>query len=217
MIQILSVDGHPLIHQGLQQLFQNQPDLQLKAQALNGQQAIQQLRNESFDLVLSEISLPDRDGIDIIRQMQSEYPDIHILVLSHFSETQYGVRAFKAGASGFINKQHATEKLLYAIHQVAAGKKYISDSIAEQLLHNITGKNPELLHNNLSNREYQTLCMIANGKSLSEMSEIMAISPKTVSVYRARMLEKMRFKNNADAIHYALAHQLIASKNKIKG
>ena len=113
---------------------------------------------------------------------------------------------------GYINKQSAPEKLVGAIQQVIAGKKYISAPLAEQLLSNLIGESQEMMHQNLSNREYQTLCLMASGKSLTEISEIMALSPKTVSVYRARMLEKMGFKNNAEAVHYAIAHNLVEAK-----
>ncbi|MGA7595163.1 MAG: response regulator transcription factor, partial [Gallionella sp.] len=128
---------------------------------------------------------------------------------SMYPEDQYGVRALKAGASGYINKQAAPEKLVGAIRQVVNGKKFISDNLAEQLLSNLIGTSQELLHQSLSNREYQTLCLMSSGHSLTEISEIMMLSPKTVSVYRARMLEKMGFKNNAEAVHYAIAHRLV--------
>ena len=127
----------------------------------------------------------------MLKQLESEQPELKVIMLSMHPEDQYGVRALKAGAAGYLNKQSAPEQLVGAIRQVVSGKKYISAELAEQLLSNLIGESQELLHQSLSNREYQTLCLIASGKTLSEMAEIMVLSPKTVSVYRARMLEKM--------------------------
>jgi len=180
--------------------------------ARDGLQGLEKATHEPFDLILLDISLSDKHGIDVLKQLKSEQPDVKIIVLSMYPEEQYGVRALKAGAMGYINKQSAPEKLVGAIQQVISGKKYISAPLAEQLLSNLIGESQELMHQNLSNREYQTLCLMASGKSLTEISEIMALSPKTVSVYRARMLEKMGFKNNAEAVHYAIAHNLVEAK-----
>ena len=190
-------------------LLEEDPEFHIKGEAETGIQAINMLREQHFDLVLLDISLSDKHGIDVLKQLKSEQPDLKVIVLSMYPEDQYGVRALKAGAAGYVNKQSAPEKLVGAIQQVISGKKYISETLAEQLLSNLIGESQELMHQNLSNREYQTLCLMASGKSLTEISEIMVLSPKTVSVYRARMLEKMGFKNNAEAIHYAIAHHLV--------
>lgn len=213
MINVLVVDDHALIRKGLKMLLEESPDVHVKGEAETGMQAIDMVRAQSFDLVLLDISLSDKHGIDVLKQLKSEQPDIKIIVLSMYPEEQYGVRALKAGAMGYINKQSAPEKLVGAIQQVIDGKKYISAPLAEQLLSNLIGESQELMHQNLSNREYQTLCLMASGKSLTEISEIMVLSPKTVSVYRARMMEKMGFKNNAEAVHYAIAHDLVDAKN----
>jgi two-component system invasion response regulator UvrY len=209
MIDILVVDDHALIRKGLKMLLEEDPEFHIKGEAETGIQAINMLREQHFDLVLLDISLSDKHGIDVLKQLKSEQPDLKVIVLSMYPEDQYGVRALKAGAAGYVNKQSAPEKLVGAIQQVISGKKYISETLAEQLLSNLIGESQELMHQNLSNREYQTLCLMASGKSLTDISEIMVLSPKTVSVYRARMLEKMGFKNNAEAIHYAIAHHLV--------
>jgi DNA-binding NarL/FixJ family response regulator len=209
MIDILVVDDHALIRKGLKMLLEEDPEFHIKGEAETGIQAINMLREQHFDLVLLDISLSDKHGIDVLKQLKSEQPDLKVIVLSMYPEDQYGVRALKAGAAGYVNKQSAPDKLVGAIQQVISGKKYISETLAEQLLSNLIGESQELMHQNLSNREYQTLCLMASGKSLTEISEIMVLSPKTVSVYRARMLEKMGFKNNAEAIHYAIAHHLV--------
>lgn len=212
MIDILVVDDHALIRKGLIMLLEENPEFHIKGEAETGMQAINMARKEHFDLVLLDISLSDKHGIDVLKQLKSELPDIKIIVLSMYPEDQYGLRALKAGAMGYINKQSAPEKLVGAIHQVVGGKKYISPALAEQLLSNLIGESQEQLHQSLSNREYQTLCLMASGKSLTEIAEIMVVSPKTVSVYRARMLEKMGFNNNAEAVHYAIAHDLVEAK-----
>jgi two-component system, NarL family, invasion response regulator UvrY len=212
MINILVVDDHALIRKGLKMLLEESPDFQVKGEAETGTQAVKMLREQHFDLVLLDISLPDKHGMDVLKQLILEQPDIKVIVLSMYPEDQYGVRALKAGAVGYINKQSAPEKLVGAIQQVISGKKYISDTLAEQLLSNLIGESQDLLHQRLSNREYQTLCLMSSGNSLTEISEIMMLSPKTVSVYRARMLEKMNFKNNAEAVHYAIAHHLVDAK-----
>jgi len=213
MIKILVVDDHALIRKGIKQLLEDNHDVQVAGEAESGIQAINMMRKNHFDLVLLDIALPDKHGMDVLKQLKSEQPDIKIIVLSMYPEDQYGARTLKAGAMGYINKQSAPEKLVGAIRHVISGKKYISETLAEQLLNNLIGESQELLHQSLSNREYQTLCLMSSGKSLTEISEIMLISPKTVSVYRARMLEKMGFRNNAEAIHYAIAHHLVNSKN----
>lgn len=209
MIDILVVDDHALIRKGLKLLLDENPDFQVKGEAESGMQAVTMVREHHYDLILLDISLPDKHGMDVLRQLKLEQPDVKIIVLSMYPEDQYGVRALKAGAVGYINKQCATEKLVVAIKQVVSGKKYISEALAEQLLNNLIGESQDLLHQSLSNREYQTLCLMSSGKSLTEISEIMMLSPKTVSVYRARMLEKMSFKNNAEAVHYAISHSLV--------
>ncbi len=212
MIDILVVDDHALIRKGLKMLLEETPDLKVAGEAETGTQAIKMVREQNFDLVLLDISLPDKHGTDILKQLKSEHPALKIIILSMYPEDQYGVRVLRAGAMGYINKQSAPGKLVGAIKQVIGGKKYISPMLAEQLLNNLMGDSQELLHQTLSNREFQTLCQMASGHSLTEISEIMTLSPKTVSVYRARMLEKMGFKNNAEAVHYAISHHLVDSK-----
>lgn len=213
MISILVVDDHALIRKGLKQLLDDTPDIRVTGEAKCGIQAINMARERRYDLVLLDIALPDKHGMDVLKQLKSEQPDIKIIVLSMYPEDQYGVRALKAGAMGYLDKQSAPDQLIGAIRQVLSGKKYISETLAEQLLNSLIGESQELLHQSLSNREYQTLCLMASGKTLTEIADTMTLSPKTVSVYRARMLEKMGFKNNAEAVHYAIAHHLVDAKD----
>ena len=211
MISILVIDDHALIRKGLKMLLEDTPDIRITGEADTGMQAISMVRAHRYDLVLLDLSLPDKPGIDVLRQLKAEHPDIKIIVLSMHPEDQYGMRTLKAGALGYLNKQSAPEMLVVAVRQVVGGKRYISETMAEQLLNNMVGTSQELLHQSLSNREYQTLCLMASGKSLSEIADGMSLSPKTVSVYRGRMLEKMGFKNNAEAIHYAISNHLVGT------
>jgi two-component system invasion response regulator UvrY len=211
MISILVVDDHALIRKGLKQLLDDTEDIRVTGEADSGMQALKLAREQHYDLILLDIALPDKNGIDVLKQFKSEQPDVKVIVLSMYPEDQYGVRSLKAGASGYLNKQSAPDQLIGAIRQVLGGKKYIGEIMAEQLLNNMIGTSAELMHQTLSNREYQTLCLIESGKTLTEIAETMTLSPKTVSVYRSRMLEKMGFKNNAEAIHYAVSDHLVDS------
>lgn len=213
MTHILVVDDHALIRKGLKLLLEDSPDLQITGEADSGTQATTLLRTQHFDLMILDLNLPDKHGIEILKQFQAEQPELKIIILSMYPEAQYGVRALKSGAMAYINKQDSTEILIKAIQQVVSGKKYISETLAELLLNSLIGESQELKHQSLSNREYQTLCLMASGKSLSDISEVMTLSPKTVSVYRSRMLVKMGFTNNAEAIHYAITHQLVESQD----
>jgi DNA-binding NarL/FixJ family response regulator len=210
IIKVLIADDHSLIRRGLKQILDDTADMRVTGEAETGMQALKMVRENSYDMVLLDITLPDRHGIDVLKQMKAERPALPVMILSMHPDEQYAMRAIRAGASGYMNKQSAPSQLVTAIRKVASGRKYISGELAEQLANDLTSDKPkEASHQILSNREYQTLCLMAAGKSLSEMADIMALSAKTVSVYRARMLEKMGFKNNAEAIRYAVANQLV--------
>lgn len=209
MIKVLIADDHALIRKGLKQLLDDTDDMRMTGEAENGMQAIRMVDESAFDVVLLDISMPDKHGIEVLKQIKANHPQLPVLMLSMHPEEQYALRSMKSGAAGYLNKQSAPLQLVTAIRQVASGKKYISTELAEQLANGLSQGYQELLHQTLSNREYQTLCLMASGKKLSEMAEIMSLSPKTVSVYRSRLLEKMKLKNNAEAIHYAISNHLI--------
>jgi two-component system, NarL family, invasion response regulator UvrY len=210
MIEVLVVDDHTLIRKGLKQILDDTSDIRVTGEAETGMQAIRMARDNKYDLILLDITLPDKYGIDVLRQLKLQCPGLPVLILSMHPEEQYALRSIKAGAAGYMNKQSAPSQLVTAIRQVAGGRKYISSELAQQLANDL-GKDSqqEVSHKILSNREYQTLCLMASGKSLSEMADIMSLSAKTVSVYRARMLEKMQLKNNAEAVRYAINNHLI--------
>ncbi len=209
MIKVLIADDHALIRKGLKQLLDDTEELRVTGEAETGIEAFRMAQTGEFDVVLLDISMPDKHGIDVLKQIKDSQPQLPILMLSMHPEEQYALRSMKAGAAGYLNKQSAPAQLVTAIRQVAKGKKYISSELAEQLAEGLSQGYQELLHQTLSNREYQTLCLMAQGKKLSEMADIMSLSPKTISVYRSRLLEKMKLKTNAEAIHYAINNHLI--------
>lgn len=209
MIEVLIADDHELIRRGLKQLLDDTDDLRVTGEANSGMEAVAMIRENRYDVVLLDISMPDKHGIDVLKQIKGLRSSLPVLILSMHPEEQYALRSMKTGAAGYLNKQSAPAQLVTAIRQVAQGKKYISNELAQQLAEGLTQGYQELSHQTLSNREYQTLCLLAQGKKLSEMAEIMSLSPKTVSVYRLRLLEKMNLKSNAEAIHYAINNHLI--------
>ena len=210
MIDVLVVDDHALIRKGLKQILEDTHDIRVTGEAETGMQAITMAHENRYDIILLDITLPDKYGIDILRQLKLQCSTMPILILSMHPEERFAMRSIKAGAAGYLSKQSAPAQLVTAIRQVASGRKYISVELAEQMVNELTHDGlHEASHKILSNREYQTLCLMASGKTLSEMAEIMSVSAKTVSVYRARMLEKMRLKNNAEAVRYAINHHLI--------
>ena len=208
-IRVLIADDHAIIRQGLKQILSDTEDLEVVAEADGGVKALQVLRNTQCDVVLMDVSMPDRNGIDTLKLVRKEFPRLPVLILSMHPEEQYAVRALRAGAAGYLSKQGAPEQLVTAIRQVAAGKKYVSAAVAEELANAIGEDVERPPHEKLSDREYQTLCMISSGKTLTQIAEQLNLSVKTVSVYRARLLEKMKLRNNAELTHYGLKHGLV--------
>ncbi len=210
VIEVLVVDDHALIRKGLRQILDDTHDIRVTGEAETGMQAISLVRDRDFGIVLLDITLPDKYGIDVLRQLKVQRPNLPVLVLSIHPEDEYAMRSIKAGAAGYMSKQSAPSQLVTAIRHVANGRKYISSTLAEQLANELIRPAVQTQpHQALSNREYQTLRLMASGKSLSEMADIMSLSAKTVSVYRARMMEKMGFRSNADAIRYAVNNHLV--------
>ncbi|MBN9698408.1 MAG: response regulator transcription factor [Zoogloea sp.] len=207
-IRVLIADDHAIVRQGLRQILSDTADLTVAGEAENGVQAVQMVRSGEWDVVLMDVSMPDRNGIDALKIIKKEFPRLPVLILSMYPEEQYAIRALKAGAAGYLTKQSAPELLVTAIRQVASGKKYVSPSLAEELANAIGEDSERPPHEKLSDREYQTLCMIASGKTPTEIAEALNLSVKTVSVYRARLLEKMNLRNNAELTHYGLKHGL---------
>ncbi|HEX8874074.1 MAG TPA: response regulator transcription factor [Nitrosospira sp.] len=207
-MNVLIVDDHAIVRQGLRQILVESGKVALIGEAERGADAMRHVRDGRWDVVVLDISLPDRNGIEILKQIKKESPNIRILMLSMHDEGLYAIRALKAGASGYITKQSAPGELMAAIHQVARGRKYLTTTLAEAMADSLGDNHDRPPHEMLSDREYQTLCLIASGKSLTDAAEEMCLSVKTVSVYRSRLLEKMKLKNNAELTHYAIKNGL---------
>ena len=209
MVRVIIVDDHAILRRGLSQIINESDSMQTVGEAENSVQALQLLRKTPCEVVVLDISLPDRNGIETLKLIRKEFPKLKVLMLSMYPENQYALRALKAGASGYLTKQSAPAQLVSAIDQVSRGRKYVTPGVAEELANSIGDDSAESPHQKLSIREYQTLCLIASGKSLTEIGHQMAISVKTVSVYRSRILEKMHMKHNAELTHYTIKNHIV--------
>ena len=209
MIRVLVADDHAILRRGLAQIISEAGDMQVCAEAETGAQAVRMAREHAVDVLLLDITMPDRNGLDTLKQLKKEHPKLAVLMLSMHPEEIYALRAIKGGASGYLNKQSAPALLVTAIRQVAGGRRYISPAVAEALAGTIADNSDRPAHATLSDREYETMRLIASGRTLTQIAVEMHLSVKTVSVYRARLLEKMRLKNNAELTHYALKNQLV--------
>jgi len=210
LINILIVDDHAIVRKGIRQILLETSDKYAVEEACNGQEALEKVYKNNYDLVLMDISMPGRSGLDILKQLKQEKPKVPVIILSVYPEEQYAVRALKTGAAGYLTKESAPEELIRAIRKVSrGGGKYVTASIAEKLASAIGIDLEKLPHEDLSNREYQVLCMIASGKTATQISEELSLSVKTVSTYRTRILGKMGMKNNAELTHYAVKNSLV--------
>ncbi len=209
MIKILIADDHPVVRKGLKEIIEETPDMMVGDEASNGQEALEKVRKSDFDVVLLDISMPGRSGLEILKELKSEKPELSVLILSMHPEEQYAVRVLKAGASGYLTKESAPDELIEAIRKASIGRKYISSSLGEKLAFDLEIDAERPLHETLSDREYEVMCMIASGKTISEIAKKLFLSVKTISTYRSRILEKMRMKSSAELIHYALKNRLV--------
>lgn len=209
MTKIMIADDHAIFRHGLRQILEENPDLSVIGEASSGQEVLDQVWKQECDLLLLDISMPGMNGLETLKQLKTHKPKLKVLVLSMYPEEQYAIRALKAGASGYITKASASEELMEAIRKVSLGGKYVSASLAERLLLDLEGDADRPVHEALSNREYQVLCMIASGKTVSDIAEDLCLSVKTVSTHRVRILEKMKMKNNAELTNYTIKHKLI--------
>lgn len=209
-VRTIVVDDHAIVRRGIVQILAEHPDVQVVGEAADYGSLRAALRAQpDVELLVMDVGLPGKDGIEILKVLRDELPRLRILMVSMYPEDQYAVRAFRAGAAGYLNKASAPEKLIEAVSQVVAGRKYVTPEIAQALIENLNAPDAGAPHEKLSDREFQTLRLIASGKRLSDIAETLALSPKTVSVYRARILEKMGMANNAELTHYAIKHGLV--------
>ena len=209
MIKVLIADDHPIVRQGLRQILSGIPDMEVAGEAVNAQESLDQVRAGGWNVLVLDITMPDRSGFDILKEIKHGQPHLPVLVLSIHAEEQLAVRMLKGGAAGYLTKQKAPGELVKAIRKVVNGGKYISPSLAETLAAGLDDTSDQPRHIALSDREFQVMQMIAGGKTLTEIADELSLSAKTVSTYRTRLLEKMDLKTNAEIIRYALEHGLV--------
>lgn len=207
--KIMLVDDHQIVRTGLKQIFAECTDIVVDSEAANGTEALDLLRARPVDGVLLDLSMPDRSGIDVLRRMRGERPDLPILILSMHAEEQYAMNVLKAGANGYIAKSSPPSEILKAVRMVLTGKKYVSPALAQQLATAFTSDVHGAPHEKLSTREFEVFCKLAAGHSVSDIADELFLSVKTVSTHRARILEKMNLRTNADLTYYAIKNELI--------
>jgi DNA-binding NarL/FixJ family response regulator len=209
MTRILVVDDHAVVREGVKRILADTNDLTVAGEASQGHEVLAKVSAESWDLVLLDISMPGRSGLEILQQLKTMYPALPVLVFSMHPENQYAVRAFKAGATGYLTKESMPEELVLAIRTVVQGRHYVSPTLAEQLVVALAHHPDGPLHARLSDREYQVLCLLASGKTVTAIATNLALSVKTISTHRSHILEKLHLKTTAELIHYAMLHRLV--------
>ena len=209
MIRILIADDHAIVREGLKQIVTEISDLVVADEASTGHEVLNKALKNDYDVVVLDITMPGINGLDVLKQIKAQKPKLPILVLSVHPEEQYAVRVLRAGASGYLTKESAPDELIAAIRKVSVGKKYVSPSLAEKLVFELEIDHEKPLHETLSDREYQVMCMIASGKTAKDIAEELFLSVKTISTYRTRILEKMNMKSNIELTRYAIKHGLI--------
>ncbi len=209
MLKILIADDHPVFRRGLKQIIAEASDMVVADEASDGREVLSKVRAGNYDVVLLDISMPGRNGIDVLAQLICEKPRLPVLMLSMHPEEQYAVRALRVGASGYLTKESAPEELVAAIQKVSTGGKYVSASLGEKLASIVQHEAEQLPHERLSHREYQVMCLIASGRAITEIAKELSLSVKTISTYRSRILQKMKMKNSSELTRYAISKSLI--------
>lgn len=208
-IEILIADDHPIVREGFKQVISETDDMIVADEASNGQEVMALVKKRDYDLILLDISMPGRSGLEVLKDLKSEYQKLPVLILSIYPEEQYAVRAFRAGASGYLTKASAPNELISAIRKIVHGGRYVSESLAEKLTYYLDRDTTKPLHDSLSDREYQVLLLLGSGKTVKEIAEMLFLSVKTISTYRTHILEKMKMKNNAEITLYVVKNKLI--------
>jgi two-component system invasion response regulator UvrY len=216
-LRLLLVDDHAIVRQGVRQLLLDRGVAREVVEADSGAQALASIDKMLFDAVLLDISLPDTNGVEVLKRIKRKAPRVPVMMFSMYREDQYAVRALKAGAAGYLSKTVDAAKMIEAIQQVTAGRKYVSPAMAEALADYVSFDGEQMPHEKLSDREYQTLCMLASGKRLTDIAHALSLSVKTVSVYRSRLLEKMKLSNNAELTFYVMSNRLVDLNPAITG
>lgn len=209
MIRILIADDHTIMREGLKRILEGIDDIEVVAEAIDGHDTLAKARSEDFDVLLMDLSMPGRSGVDLIRQIKDEMPKLPILILTMHEEEQYAVRAIRAGARGYLTKESAGTQLVTALRKVASGRPYISIEVAEQLAMSAMPADNELPHTLLSDREFEVFGHLVKGKSITEIAELLHLSVKTVSTHKTRIMLKMERNTLSDLVQYAVAHNMI--------
>ena len=209
MIRILLADDHAVVRQGVKQILADAFSQATFGEAQNAHEMLELVAKERWDIAVLDLTMPGGNGLEALKQIKHDHPHLPVLVLSMYPEDQYAVRTIRAGAAGYLNKESAPEELVQAIRKVLHGGEYISASVADELVQHARHEDSQPLYKHLSDREYQVLCLIASGKEVKEISTELALSAKTISTYRARLLEKMNMKTNAELTHYAIQNSLV--------
>ena len=209
MIRVLVADDHAIVRKGLVQIVSDTMDMQVAAEASTAQEVFDHVRSEDFDVVVLDLNFGDASGLDVLKNLRAEFEDLPVLILSVNPENLYAVRVLRAGAAGSLSKESAPDQLVKAVRQVAQGRRYVSPAVAEELLNELDADEAGPPHKRLSDREFQVMRLLASGKTVSEIAEMLSLSVKTVSTYRSRLLDKMNLKNNAELTHYAIKNELI--------
>jgi len=209
MIRVLIADDHEIVRAGLRQFIAEEPDIEVTGEAGSGDEVMAQLRDSEFDVLVLDISMPDRNGIDVLKLIRQRLPDLPVLILSTYPEDQYAINLIRAGASGYLTKESAPDDLVKAIRTVAQGRRYVSATVADLLIGGLDKSTDQPVHQMLSEREFQIFCKLSRGQSVSVIADELFLSVKTVSTYRSRILEKMGMKTNADLTYYAIKNGLV--------
>ncbi|HSB68013.1 MAG TPA: response regulator transcription factor [Candidatus Methylomirabilis sp.] len=209
MIRILIVDDHAVVRQGVKQIVGQEADMTVVGEARSAEEMLGFIRGQECDVVVEDISMPGRSGLDALKELKQERPRLPVLILSVHPEHQYAVRALKLGAAGYMTKESAAEELVQAIRQVVSGGRYVSPTLAETLAYDLAANTGSPRHVTLSERERQVLCLVGSGRTVAEIAEELSLSIKTVSTYRTRMLEKLQMRTTADLIQYAVTNRLV--------
>ena len=209
MIKVVVVDDHAVVREGLKRIIAENDGMMVSGEAADGFEAMQVIKKEHCDVVLLDITMPNKSGLDVLKELHAESPRLPVLVLSMHPEDQYALRVLRAGAAGYVTKESAPAKLVQAIRIVVRGGRYVSPTLAEKLVYDLGTQTDKAPHEILSDREYQVLCMIGSGKTVTQIAEELALSVKTISTYRVRILEKLKMNNNAEMTRYAIKEGLV--------
>ena len=208
-LKVLIADDHPVVRQGLKMMLNGDPELDVVGEARDGDEAFDLAHKVDWDVAVFDYSMPGRGGVELLSDVKHDYPDKPVLILSIYPEDPHGLRALKAGAAGYINKETAGEELTSAVKKAASGGRYVSNALAEKLASRLTPEQERTPHERLSDREYRVMWLLASGKTLHQIADEMHLSPSTVSTYRGRILKKLQLSTNVDLVHYAMKHRLI--------